>query len=117
MKETPVLNLSDLLAGRVPGAVINAQNGLTGTVSPLRLRGLNSFTVSNNPIVIVDGARIESTASGQAVTGASASPSARLGDLDLNEIESIDVVKGPAAATLYGTDAPNRLLLIRTKHG
>src|SRR5207249_2024454 len=43
--------------------------------------------------------------------------SARLGDLDLNEIESIDVVKGPAAATLYGTDAANGVLVIRTKHG
>jgi TonB-linked SusC/RagA family outer membrane protein len=122
LKETPLQHLSDLLANRVPGAVINAQNGFTGTVSPIRLRGLNSFTVSNNPIVIVDGTRIESAATGQGVGGNSGGSSvtngsARLGDLNLNEIESVEVVKGPSAATLYGTDAANGVLIIKTKRG
>jgi TonB-linked SusC/RagA family outer membrane protein len=122
LRETPLQHLSDLLANRVPGALINAQNGFTGTVSPIRLRGLNSFTVSNNPIVIVDGARIESSATGQGVGGNSGGSSvtngsARLGDLNLNEIESVEVVKGPSAATLYGTDAANGVLIIKTKRG
>jgi TonB-linked SusC/RagA family outer membrane protein len=123
IRETPVFNVSDLLANRVPGATIMGQNGFAGTVSPIRLRGLNSFTVSNNPIIIVDGARIESTQSADANTvnalgiGGNANGSSRLGDLNLNEIESVDVVKGPAAATLYGTDAANGVLVIRTKRG
>ncbi|MDB4879651.1 MAG: putative outer membrane protein [Gemmatimonadetes bacterium] len=123
IREAPVFNVADLLNSRVPGAVIMGQNGFAGTVSPIRLRGLNSFTLSNNPIIIVDGARIESTQSADANTvnflqiGGNANGSSRLGDLDMNEIESIDVVKGPAAATLYGTDAANGVLVIRTKRG
>jgi TonB-dependent SusC/RagA subfamily outer membrane receptor len=115
-KTAPVFTLSDVIANRIPGAFINGLNGLTGTVSPIRLRGLNSFTVSNNPIVILDGARIEATPTNQA-TGGNFNGSSRLGDLNLNEIESVDVVKGPSAATLYGTDAANGVLIIKTKRG
>ncbi|MGQ0646982.1 MAG: TonB-dependent receptor plug domain-containing protein [Gemmatimonadaceae bacterium] len=107
----PVSNISDALTSRVAGVMINSQNGLTGTVSPIRIRGLNSFTISNNPIVIVDGARIEGTPS------TSTQAAARLGDLSMDEIESLEVVKGPSAATLYGTDAANGVLVIRTKRG
>jgi TonB-linked SusC/RagA family outer membrane protein len=116
VREAPISNISDLLASRVPGAVVSAQNGLTGTVSPIRIRGLGSFTLQNDPIVIVDGIRIESSASGQG-TGGNSNGSARLGDLDLGEVESVEVVKGPSAATLYGTNAANGVVVIRTKHG
>ncbi len=114
IKSAPVMNISDVLNNRVAGAVINGQNGYTGTVAPIRLRGMNSLTVSNNPIIIVDGARIEATPS-QSVGGAITS--SRLGDLAMSEIESMEVVKGPAAATLYGTDAANGVIVIRTKRG
>src|SRR5207253_6716707 len=85
VKSAPVANIADVLANRVPGAIINYTNGLTGTVAPIVLRGINSFSVLNNPIVIVDGARIEATASSQ--LGAVGAPlgysnaSSRLGDL------------------------------------
>lgn len=106
-RSVPVYNVSDMLTSRVPGAMVSAGNGLTGNVTRIRIRGLHSFTVSNDPLVIVDGARIEAT-SGTA---------SRLGDLSMTEIESMDVVKGPAAATLYGTDAANGVIVIRTKRG
>ncbi len=115
IQKSPVLNITDVLNTRVPGAMINGQNGMTGTVSPIRLRGINSLTVSNNPIVIVDGARIEATPSVGSTSGTQTS--SRLGDLAMSEIESMDVVKGPAAATLYGTDAANGVIVIRTKRG
>jgi TonB-linked SusC/RagA family outer membrane protein len=108
---TPVRDISHMLNARVTGAQVNSQNGLTGTVSPIRIRGLNSFTVGNDPLVIVDGARIEATPS------QNTSSAGRLGDLNMYEIESMDVVKGPAAATLYGTDAANGVIVIRTKRG
>src|ERR1051325_206641 len=111
LKEAPVTNIADALTSRVAGVMINGQNGMTGTGSPIRIRGLNSFTLSNNPIVIVDGARIEGTPSTSTVAAS------RLGDLSLNEVESIEVVKGPSAATLYGTDAANGVLVIKTKRG
>ncbi|MGQ0648526.1 MAG: carboxypeptidase-like regulatory domain-containing protein [Gemmatimonadaceae bacterium] len=107
----PVRDISHMLNARVTGAQVNSQNGLTGTVSPIRIRGLNSFTVGNDPLVIVDGARIEATPS------QNTSSAGRLGDLNMYEIESMDVVKGPAAATLYGTDAANGVIVIRTKRG
>lgn len=116
IKTAPVRSISDVLNNRVAGAVINGQNGYTGTVAPIRLRGMNSVTVSNNPIIIVDGARIEATPSG-IQPGQSQISSSRLGDLAMSEVESIEVVKGPAAATLYGTDAANGVIVIRTKHG
>jgi TonB-linked SusC/RagA family outer membrane protein len=116
IKTAPVRSISDMLNNRVAGAIINGQNGYTGTVAPIRLRGMNSVTVSNNPIIIVDGARIEATPS-TIQTGQSQISSSRLGDLAMSEVESIEVVKGPAAATLYGTDAANGVIVIRTKRG
>ncbi|MBC7897177.1 MAG: SusC/RagA family TonB-linked outer membrane protein [Cytophagaceae bacterium] len=121
IREAPVANVSEALTGRVAGVMINGQNGYGNTVSPIRIRGLNSFSLSNNPIVIVDGARIESTPTGgtqASLCGTyAACPSSRLGDLAIDQIESIEVAKGPAAATLYGTDAANGVLVIRTKRG
>jgi TonB-linked SusC/RagA family outer membrane protein len=114
VETSPVMNISDVLNNRVAGAIINGQNGYTGTVAPIRLRGINSLTVSNNPIIIVDGARIEATPS---VSVGGAITSSRLGDLAMSEVESMEVVKGPAAATLYGTDAANGVIVIRTKRG
>jgi TonB-linked SusC/RagA family outer membrane protein len=107
IKRLPVSNISDLLTSRVPSAMVSSANGLTGQVSKIRIRGINSFSVANDPLVIVDGARIEATP-GMA---------SRLGDLSTQEIESLDIVKGPAAATLYGTDAANGVIVIRTKRG
>jgi TonB-linked SusC/RagA family outer membrane protein len=121
ISQTPVFSISDVLNTRVAGAMINGQVGYTGNVAPIRFRGINSLTVSNNPIVIVDGARIEATpTSGQIVNGVPTSgstTSSRLGDLAMDEIEEMEVVKGPAAATLYGTDAANGVIVIRTKRG
>src|ERR1044071_304520 len=56
LKETPVYNISDLLTSRVPSAMVDASSGLTGQVMKIRIRGLNSFTLTNDPLVIVDGA-------------------------------------------------------------
>jgi TonB-linked SusC/RagA family outer membrane protein len=117
--EAPVFNVSDMLTSRVPGVQITGQTGLAGTTSPIRIRGLNSFSVSNNPLVIVDGARVESTPSltGYGNSSRSFPQYGRLGDLNMAEVESIEVLKGPSAGTLYGTDAANGVILIKTKRG
>ncbi len=118
-KEAPVFNLSDMLNSRVPGVLITDQTGLAGTTSPIRIRGMNSFSVSNNPLVIIDGARVESTPSltGYGNSSRGFPQYGRLGDFNMSEIESLEVLKGPAAGTLYGTDAANGVILIRTKRG
>jgi TonB-dependent SusC/RagA subfamily outer membrane receptor len=82
----------------------------------VRIRGTSSLSLSNNPIYIVDGTRVEGTTASSTVSVGGTLP-ARVNDLNPEEIESIDVVRGPSAATLYGTDAANGVIVITTKHG
>ena len=114
LSELPVSNLGGLLSGRASGVQV-VQTGATGTGSRIRIRGQNSFSLSNDPIVMIDGVRATSTTNNAIGTGGSG-PS-RLDDLNPNEIETIEIVKGPSAATLYGTEAANGVIVIKTKRG
>jgi TonB-linked SusC/RagA family outer membrane protein len=112
---TAVASLGDVLNARAAGVQIVIGGGLTGSSPRVRVRGLNSVSLSNDPLVVVDGARVEASSGGATIGFGRAS--GRLNDLNPEEIESIEVVKGPAAATLYGTDAANGVLIITTKRG
>ena len=86
-----------------------------GSGSPIRIRGVGSLTLGSNPIIFVDGVRARSgTELGPelGITAASA-----LDDINPNDIESIEIIKGPAAATLYGTEASAGVIQIITKRG
>ena len=121
LEAAPVSNLSDLLNSRAPGVTVTS-GSQTGTGSRIRVRGMNSVSLSNEPIWIIDGIRMTSdnaafntaTGSGGTTGGNNAS---RVGDLNPEEIENIEIVKGPSAATLYGTDAANGVILVTTKKG
>jgi TonB-dependent SusC/RagA subfamily outer membrane receptor len=126
VRETPVSNISELLTGRVPGVQVFQTQGTVGGDVQLQVRTPNSLLLSTQPIVIVDGVRYTSDPALQpferaALTGAAESvnrePTSPLNDLNPNDIESIQVVKGPSAATLYGTDAANGVLIVTTKRG
>ena len=109
-----VRNISDLLNARVPG--VSVESGMeTGVGSRIRIRGSNSVSLSNAPIYIIDGVRMTSQTSFAYGLG-SAQPT-RSDDINPDEIEDIEIVSGPSAATLYGTDASNGVVLITTKHG
>jgi TonB-linked SusC/RagA family outer membrane protein len=130
----PVPNVTALLEGRVPGLTVQHTSGAPGDPSRLRLRGPGSLTRSNDPIVIVDGVRVYAAQSDQRsanlasppdVLGAyagrpgafgAAAPSP-LDQIDPNTIAVIEVLKGPSAATLYGADAANGVIVITTKQG
>ena len=91
----------------------------TGTGARIRIRGVNSLTLANDPIYIIDGVRMTSSngsASGNIFTGG-AQCRAASDDINPDEIENIEIVKGPSAATLYGTDAANGVIVITTKRG
>lgn len=105
----------EILTGRITGATVLANSGNPGTGGTIRLRGNNSITQANSPIIYVDGIRIsgDDTPTHQA-SGQSASP---LNDINPNDIKSIDVVKGAAATTLYGTEASGGVIRITTKQG
>lgn len=110
-----VTNLGDLLTSRAAGvAVIGGVQ--TGAGTRVRIRGTSSLSLSNNPIYIIDGVRVEGT-TGSSTLGVGGTTPSRVGDLNPEEIESIEVVRGPSAATLYGTDAANGVIVITTKRG
>ena len=119
--ETPVATLGQVLSGRAAGVqVISA--GATGAGSRVRIRGQSSLSLANEPLVYIDGVRVTSTTgaganTAQAGIGVGGSAASRLDDINPEEIESIDVIKGPSAATLYGTEAANGVINITTKRG
>ncbi len=128
LRNAPVQNLTDLLQGRVPGLTVQHTSGAPGDPARLRLRGLGSVLRSNDPIVIVDGVRVyaaQSQARSGNLTNVFRNPNADafvaapspLDQIDPNIIEKVEVFKGPSAATLYGADAANGVIVITTKKG
>jgi TonB-linked SusC/RagA family outer membrane protein len=111
-KFAPIKSTSEVLQGREPGVVGLSATGLAGEGMKIRIRGNASLTQSNEPIVFVDGVRINS--SGTSMGNATLS---RLDDIDPSTIERVEVLKGAAAATLYGTEASNGVIQIFTKRG
>lgn len=103
--------ISGALMGRIPGLVGGTQ-GDVGSTKPIRLRGTVSLSQRNEPIVYVDGVRMTNDTEGFAAITTS-----QLGRLDPNTIQSIEVLNGAAAATLYGTEASSGVIQITTKKG
>ncbi|MCU0648751.1 MAG: TonB-dependent receptor plug domain-containing protein, partial [Gemmatimonadaceae bacterium] len=115
LAETPVNDLSGLLSGRAAGVQVT-QGGATGTGARIRIRGQGSLSLNNEPLVYIDGVRVNSGA-GSSSIGVGGSTPSRLNDINPAEIENIEIVKGPSAATLYGTEAANGVINITTKKG
>jgi TonB-dependent SusC/RagA subfamily outer membrane receptor len=134
MQVAPISSVTDLLETRVPGLTVLHSDGVPGDPSRIRIRGASSITGNNDPIVIADGIRVYasqsnsrnqnlapsqnvniSTGTSNAV-GTYAAPSP-LDQIDPNSIATIEVLKGPSASALYGSDAANGVIIITTKHG
>lgn len=107
-------SLEDLLTGRFSSVQIQENSGSVGSAANITVRGSGSISLSNRPIVYVDGARVRSDPVEGGVRGQDYS---RLTTINPDEIESIEVVKGPAATTLYGTEAAGGVIRIETKAG
>jgi TonB-linked SusC/RagA family outer membrane protein len=114
----PVPNIQSLLNARAPGVIVTPGTGMVGSGSRIRIRGSSSFSLSNQPLIVVDGVRVDNAAAtGPAVQAFGSSVISRLNDFNPRDIESIEIIKGPAAATLYGTEASNGVIQIITKKG
>jgi TonB-linked SusC/RagA family outer membrane protein len=111
----PITNMGDLLVARAPGVFVSPGTQ-TGAGTRIRVRGTSSLSLTNNPIYVIDGIRMEGTTGSSTLSVGGTTPS-RIGDLNPEEIETIEVVKGPSASTLYGTDAANGVIVITTKRG
>lgn len=111
-------NLASALQGKVSGVEITPSSGMPGASSKLTIRGSRSFSGDNSPLYIVDGMPIASSSdvnTEASVTGTDFAN--RSVDLDPNDIESVNILKGQAASALYGMRASNGVILITTKSG
>lgn len=116
----PVTDLSSLISGRAAGVQVLKSGGATGSGSRLRIRGPNSASLSNEPLYYIDGIRMESSPIATSIDfsgGVEGGTPSAINDINPEDIESIEIVKGPAAATLYGIQASNGVVRIITKKG
>jgi TonB-dependent SusC/RagA subfamily outer membrane receptor len=126
ISETPAIptSVSSILTGQMAGVNVTGGSGNAGAGSAIRLRGMTSVALTNQPLIYIDGVRLRSdeypknvsSQAGQELRSGhvNASP---LNDINPDDIERIEVVKGAAAATLYGTDAAAGVIQIFTKRG
>lgn len=97
----PARSASSALQGKVSGVTVINPTGEPGSAATILVRGATQIAASQNPLIIVDGAILEGT----------------LGDINVNDIESFEIVKGASASALYGSRAGNGVIVISTKRG
>lgn len=110
----PITKLADVLQGRVAGVNLSTSAGTAGASQRVRIRGANSLSLSNEPLLYVDGVLISNAKGGISLGGQDYS---RLNDINPEEIENIEILKGPAASAIYGSAAANGVILLTTKKG
>ncbi len=115
---TAVANFSDVLSSREAGVSVQMQSGTTGGGSRIRIRGSNSASLDNQPLLVIDGVRVDNTeaAFSSSVFVGGQAPS-RFDDLNPDEIEDVTILKGPAASALYGSAGANGVIQVITKKG
>lgn len=118
----PVVSMDHLLAAKVPGLSVIPSTGMVGSGAKIRLRGSASVALSNQPLVYVDGVRMRSdgypkNAPFNDRTRGPSDNSSPLNDISPGDIDRVEIVRGPAATTLYGTEAAAGVIQIFTKRG
>ena len=102
LDQIPVARVDDALVGQIAGVNISATEGEAGSAPTIRIRGVGSLNGDSAPLIVVDGLPVDSDF---------------LGNLDMNEIESFDVLKDAASSSIYGSRGANGVILITTKQG
>jgi len=123
-EKTSMANVTEVLQSKTPGVSILPGSGAPGTAGEIRIRGASSLS-GYKPVVFIDGIRyniddlggFNATGGGTVGLAQAGQATSALNNLNPNDIESIEVVKGPAAATLYGAEAANGVIQIITKKG
>ena len=108
--------LSELLISQVPGLLVIPGSGLNGTGSSIRLAGTRSLMADLPPLILLDGTRIDAREDDSQLLAGVPGPS-RLDDIPIDDIESIEVLRSPASAAIYGPGAGAGVILISTKRG
>ncbi|MEQ3654768.1 MAG: SusC/RagA family TonB-linked outer membrane protein [Dokdonia sp.] len=110
-------DVARVLSGKASGVAITSQSGTSGSATNVVIRGYTSINGSNQALFIVDGVPFSSDTNSQGNFANGNNGSSRFLDLDPNNIESVNILKGLAAATLYGTAGRNGVIVITTKAG
>ena len=111
IQNLPVGSFDKALAGRAAGVQITSANGVPGGAIQVRIRGIGSISAGSDPLYVVDGIQLNST------NNASFTSSNPLAFLNPNDIENIEILKDAAAASIYGSQAANGVVLVTTKRG
>lgn len=112
IKNLPVASLDRAIQGRMAGVQINATSGIPGGSTQVRIRGIGSVSGGNEPLYIIDGVQITAGDRSRRVQSSNV-----LNGINSNDIESIEVLKDAAAASIYGAQAANGVIIITTKKG
>ncbi|ULT27006.1 TonB-dependent receptor plug domain-containing protein [Sphingobacterium sp. E70] len=112
--ETNVLNA---LQGKVAGVNISSSSGQPGSSTNINIRGITSFGGNNQPLIVVDGIIFSNDTDNSQNSLFGSQPSNRLNDIPPDNIETINILKGPAASALYGSRASAGVIMITTKSG
>ncbi|WP_187262562.1 SusC/RagA family TonB-linked outer membrane protein [Pontibacter beigongshangensis] len=110
-------NVLNALQGKVAGVNITGASGAPGASTNINIRGITSFNGSNQPLIVVDGIIFSNDVDNSQNTLFGSQPSNRLADINPESIESINILKGPAASVLYGSRASAGVIVITTKSG
>jgi TonB-linked SusC/RagA family outer membrane protein len=123
LAKSAATNISSLLNARAPGVNIVPTSGRLGAGPAIQIRGRSSIGLSNNPLLYIVGVRANNNSGTGPVAvsgslgGQGSQVGGRLNDINPDDIESIEVISGPAAATIYGTEAASGVIQIITKRG
>ena len=115
IQDNPASNTQQLITAKAPGVTVLSNSGQPGSGGLIQLRGTNSISQGNRPLIYVDGVRIYSGTRG--VVGNARQTTLPVNDIDPEDIERVEIVKGAAATTLYGTEASGGVIQIFTKRG
>ena len=112
INNTPATSFETAIQGRAAGVLVQQQNGKLGQGINIRIRGASSVSAGNEPLYVVDGIPVISGS--QSTNGAPTDP---LADINMNDIESIDILKDASATAIYGSQGSNGVVMITTKKG
>lgn len=117
LTEARETNVANSLKGRVAGVHVNPSSGGAGASSFVMIRGNNSLTGNGQPLYVVDGIPIDNQTLDAPNIGSGRDYGDGIGNINPDDIENITVLKGPAAASLYGARGANGVILLTTKKG
>ncbi|HEY2066434.1 MAG TPA: SusC/RagA family TonB-linked outer membrane protein, partial [Gemmatimonadaceae bacterium] len=127
LNRAPTPTVENALQGKIAGAVVSVNSGAPGGGSQIQLRGVTSVNASSSPLYVVDGVIVSNeqigsglnsvTNAGGGITNSQDQMVNRIADLNPNDIETIEVLKGASAGAIYGSKASNGVILITTKRG